>query len=232
MEDKKSYFAVIPANVRYDERLRPNEKLLYGEITALCNEKGYCWASNHYFAHLYGVTPQAVSKWVLNLQKTGYISISYEYKPNTKEINTRIIQLVSINVDEVSTKVSGVSTNVDRGYQQKFKENNTGFNNNKNNIYISEFSELWNLYPRKIGKESALKAYVKARKSGTLFEAVKKGIEQYAEYSKNQDVKFIKHGSTWFNQKGWEDIYPTAEDKAPETSYDLDLFEQMLNGKD
>ena len=42
--DNPGYYAVIPANVRYDKRLKPNAKLLFGEITCLTNKKGFCWA--------------------------------------------------------------------------------------------------------------------------------------------------------------------------------------------
>ena len=49
MENKKNYYAVIPAEVRYAKNLKANEKLMYGELTALANEKGYCYASNEYF---------------------------------------------------------------------------------------------------------------------------------------------------------------------------------------
>ena len=69
----KSYYAIIPANVRYDNELTPNAKLLYGEITALCNEKGYCWATNNYFAELYGVSKTSISKWIKQLIDKGYI---------------------------------------------------------------------------------------------------------------------------------------------------------------
>ena len=40
MENKKNYYAVIPAEVRYAKNLKANEKLMYGELTALANEKG------------------------------------------------------------------------------------------------------------------------------------------------------------------------------------------------
>ena len=42
----RSLYSVIPARVRDDHSLRPNAKLLYGELSALAQAEGYCWAWN------------------------------------------------------------------------------------------------------------------------------------------------------------------------------------------
>lgn len=76
-ENQISYYAVIPATVRYDKELKASEKLLYGEITSLANRMGYCFASNRYFANLYNVTIHTVSQWFSHLEKLGYIYIEY-----------------------------------------------------------------------------------------------------------------------------------------------------------
>ena len=113
-EPKKSYFAIIPANVRYDEELPPNAKLLYGEITSLCNEKGYCWATNQYFADLYKVSKITVSRWISTLNRKGYISVETLYKEGTKEIIGRHLYIVNTPINEnvkdnnkVITEVTG-----------------------------------------------------------------------------------------------------------------------------
>ena len=38
-DNKINYYAIIPATVRYNQKLKAAEKLLYGEITALSNVK-------------------------------------------------------------------------------------------------------------------------------------------------------------------------------------------------
>ena len=88
-----SYYAIIIANVRYDRRLKANEKLLYGEISALTQANGYCYASNEYFANLYNVTKNNVTKWIANLVAYGYITAELKYKRGTKQIEYRIIRL-------------------------------------------------------------------------------------------------------------------------------------------
>jgi hypothetical protein len=92
-EKEPSFYAVIPATVRYDDRLTPNAKLLYGEITALCSQKGYCWAKNKYFADLYGKSHGTISTWVSSLVNAGYVSRQIVYAEGTLEVKDRYLKL-------------------------------------------------------------------------------------------------------------------------------------------
>ena len=99
MQDKKSYYAIIPSNVRYDTRLCANAKLLYGEISALCNERGYCWASNEYFAELYSVSRTSISKWISALKECGYINVIMQYENNKVETRRIVLSSASTELD-------------------------------------------------------------------------------------------------------------------------------------
>ncbi len=134
-DNKKSYYAIIPANVRYDKSLTPNAKLLYGEITALCNEKGYCWARNNYFAELYKVSKVSISKWINQLKRNGYINIEMEYRENSKEILNRYLRIVNYPSKE----------NFNTPSKEKLKDNNTTINNTMNNT----IEKIYKLYPAK-----------------------------------------------------------------------------------
>lgn len=73
--ERQGYYAVIPAQVRYDQELRPNAKLLYGELTALAGADGYCWASDKYFAELFGLSAKTVGELIASLRRRGYIRV-------------------------------------------------------------------------------------------------------------------------------------------------------------
>lgn len=146
MEEKPNYFAVIPANVRYDEELKLGEKMMYGEITSLTYKTGECWASNNYFANLYKVTPQAISKWIKALEHHNYITISYEKEG--KLIIKRIIKLVSTGIDRVSTEVEGGINSSLEGYQHRIKENTTSINTTSINNKRKYIKEKYGTYGR------------------------------------------------------------------------------------
>lgn len=135
-EQQKAYYAIIPANVRYDKDLAPNAKLLYGEITALCNEKGYCWASNQYFAELYGVSVLSVKRWVNSLVTKGYVYRRLTYKPNSKEVDKRILSIdggIKIDTTSVQKCYDPSIKNDTSSSIKNDTDNNTVINNTFNN---------------------------------------------------------------------------------------------------
>lgn len=91
----KSYYAIIPASVRYDKNLSANSKLLYGEITALSNEKGYCWANNAYFSHLYDVSNRTITNWINELKMANHIIVNYNKQDG---LSKRYIMIADTNV--------------------------------------------------------------------------------------------------------------------------------------
>ena len=165
-EQQRSYYAIIPANVRYDKDLAPNAKLLYGEITALCNEKGYCWASNQYFAELYGVSILSIKRWVNSLVTKGYVYRTLTYKPNSKEVDKRILSIdggIKIDTTSVQKCYDPSIKNDTSSSIKNDTDNNTSINNTFNNTEK------------------------KKQKSETVNSVI-------AEYTENKDLQDALHG--------------------------------------
>jgi len=117
---KPNYYAILTSEVRYNQNLTPNAKLLYAEITALINMNGVCFASNSYFANLYGKTKTTISKWVSELVKEGFIELSFTYKEGSKEIDNRYIRIIK----------GGVVKKDNTPLVKKLKDNTTIVNTN------------------------------------------------------------------------------------------------------
>lgn len=207
MEEKPNYYAVIPANVRYNKKLSANQKLLYGEITSLCNKTGECWATNDYFAKLYGVSKVSISLWIKNLVNEEYIT-SEIVKGSNKEILKRSLRILNDPLKE----------NLNTPIKENLKENNTSNNNTsiiiKKNITENEFSELfdefWDEYPkRRVDKAKCKTKFLKLD-----LEIQKKIIEDVKNRKENDEkwVKgFVPMTSTYLNNQKWEDDLEVKE---------------------
>ncbi len=244
-----TYFAIIPADVRYDKDLRPNEKLLYGEITALSDKHGYCWATNRYFAELYEVTPKCVSKWINHLIEKGYLFSKIIYEEDGKTVSQRIICVRPITLQEEppihQKEDTPIHQKEDTPIHQKEDtlsikssniiiqdNNNTRVNDkeiNKESQLENDFEELWKLYPRKAGKAKAFKAYKSAIKQGATNEQIRQGILNYIQWIKEHKTQpeYIKHGSTFFNERCWNDELGTDIQYRPKTCGDNKSAEFM-----
>lgn len=144
MEQLKAYFAIIPANVRYDKSIPMGAKLLYGEITALCNEKGFCWATNKYFAELYGVNERTVRNWVGALTERNYIYNNIQYDTDGKTVLQRCLSIRQVSVADFPTYGKKFPQGTEEIFptptEKNFLYNNTSMNNT-NEYLEKEYKE-------------------------------------------------------------------------------------------
>ena len=134
MKEMPNYYAIIPANVRYDNTIPDKAKLLYGELVALCDKNGYCWATNNYFAELYQISKKSISRLINILVEKNYIETVIKYKENTKEIEGRYIKIcvypytqkclypIPKNVDYNNTSNNNTSNNKKENIKRKYGE--------------------------------------------------------------------------------------------------------------
>ena len=121
-KSEPSYFSIIPADVRYCDELIPNAKLLYSEITALCNKEGFCWASNRYFAKLHKVSKTSISIWIKSLRENGFIECEIESNHKRK-----------IYLKGALRKLKGGYKKTSRGYKENLKAYKSSIINSKRN---------------------------------------------------------------------------------------------------
>ena len=228
MSETKSYYAVIPASVRYNENLCANSKLLYGELTALSNQEGYCWASNKYFADLYKVHKNTVSKWINGLKENGFIYVVIEKYDTGFDRKIYIRDTINENIETPKQKAEGGINEKVEPPKRKAEHNNTynTTNNNTNNKpFISpkleevkdstynadlekDLNEFWNLYDKKVSREKSKHLFFKINPElhDIIFEHVK-------EYVKSKpDKNFRKNPDTYLRNECWNDeiIYDTS----------------------
>ena len=230
---RPGFYAIIPASVRYDARLTPNAKLLYGEITALCNEKGYCWASNAYFSDLYDVTKTSVSAWIGALKDAGYITVKMYYKEGTKHILHRYIR---ISGEGIQDNLNTPTRKLDDPIQENFKDNNTV--NNTTNITVNSidhFDSFWSVYPKKAGKQAARKAWNKLKPSDEIVQLIAVNLKARLDAGEWEDTQFVPHASTYLNGARWEDeiqernVVPKNTQRNPDSIRGRDIYTDAMD---
>lgn len=90
------------------------------------------------------------------------------------------------------------------------------------------FDEFWAIYPRKVKKPSALKAFKAALKKATAAQ-ITAGAKAYADHCKKKGTEagFIAHASSWLNDERWNDeipgqIRPSGNGEADELEREAD----------
>lgn len=203
-----AYFAIIPASVRYDDNLPDKAKLLFGEITALTNKHGYCYASNKYFAELYKCSERTISRLINQLADENYFKIFHDGNCNRKIYPNENAKIEEDRqkCPEGKTKMSkGVDKNVHEDRQkclQISKDNNTL--NNKVNIpealkAIKGFNKIWDEFKQ---HRKELKKKLTPTSTERLFKMLQKQPDPIAVIEQSIE-------------KGWQGLFPLKNYNTP-----------------
>jgi hypothetical protein len=246
-KEHPNYYAIIPAEVRYDTELSANEKLLYGEISALSNKEGHCFASNAYFADLYKVDKRTIQRWLENLDRQGYVLIYVERDENNAVIKRYIVLATKLGTPHDKNVTTPGDKNVT---YNNINNNNKPLRdiNNTDVLFTSlppkgaadahqqDWEEFWTAFtPVKIdgrvvakgSKKLAEKKYTQIVKRGVKHEDIMRGLQSYLRYCRDNAI--LSCGvAVFLNQERWKDEYggPTVLAKT-QTKDDLKQNEQM-----
>lgn len=224
---KPSYYAIIPADVRYSN-IPPSAKLMYGEITALSGKEGYCWASNKYFAELYNVSRETVSRWIKQLVEAGFINKHIEYGKN-KEVLRRKLTIFRVPPrinpgTPPRKKVKGINTSINIiNIIPTLKENRREFLSHYRKAvrqrgelqYPAEFTDFFDSYPNKTGKKGMFEKWLATLDFSTP-EELSSAAAVYAKACRGKEKQFVKHGATFLGPKEhWREYLKAEKPPAP-----------------
>ena len=212
---RPAYWAILPAEIRYDPELPDKAKLLYAEISSLTSETGYCWASNAYFCRIFEMTDRTLQRNLRSLEEKGYIKIlDGDGGSKTRKIFSGINPL-SIPPTKLSggpdKNVGGTpDKNVGDIKKDRTKEKNRTPKAPKGASvpeYRPEiFERFWTLYPIHKSRQSAVKAWDRLKPSGELMQTISKALKRQMA----TDEQWIRgigipYAATYLNQRRWED---------------------------
>lgn len=233
--DRPGYYAVLPATVRYDPELRPNAKLLFAEITALTNARGYCWISNERLGEYFSISPKTVGSLIQQLARRGYISVELLRDEKRAITGRRIwIDRPAAEAAPPILKIEDTPLKIEDTPILDFEEKNitrTGVNNSpysppKGDTHWKpeRFEKFWTFYPamggrhggRKPAKARARKAWDKLRPDDDTIRAMATALMRQKASDQWQDGVGIPYASTWLNQRMWEEDFeaPSPTDRA------------------
>lgn len=232
MSEQPSYYSIITANVRYDNRLTDSEKLLFAEITSLSNKYGYCTATNSYFARLYEVVKETISRRISNLTKYGYLKI--ETVKDGKQIKQRKMYPLTQSSIPIDVKINTpIDNSVNTPIDANVKENNTSINttsinninrtdNSATDVTRERFEEWWELYDKKLDKKKAFSLFKSALKEHE-FETIMNGTREYLKTI--TDKQYQKYPKTFLSQESYlndfsKELQPSGMDQLNRMKYD------------
>lgn len=231
INEKPGFWAVLPAAVRYDPALPSTAKLLYAEISALTDLRGYCFAPNSYFMEMFRISERTLQDHLRALKAGGYIRIADgDGGTGRRKIFAGINPLnenPAENCGDPREKLRGNPAEncthnsiVNKKREQNPPKPPKGAAREKAKLpewNPERFEKFWEYYPRlqdgsKPARARAVRAWDKLRPDDTTIDQMATALRRQKQSEQWQRGIGIPYASSWINGRRWEDDFEEPED--------------------
>ena len=200
--ERPGFWAVLPAQVRYDAQLPSTAKLLYAEISALADQRGYCFAPNSYFMKLFRISERTLQDHLRALKSGGYIRIADGDGGSGRRKIYAGINPLRENPAE--------NCGVHNKEENKKEEQNPPKppKGGEGEIWDQEaFEALWKLYPKKKDKAKAITEWNKLKADRKLMRKMSAAlrVQMASEEWQRDNGRAIPYLCRWLSHRRWED---------------------------
>lgn len=196
------------------------------------NDTSTCFPSKSRIAEKAGLADNTITKALRELVNGGAIKIEERYNGKTQTSNLYTLFMVGPHgipkgfqpieeadtgsIDDPGGSFIGGGPGATVGGLTKENNKTKRTRNNSCSTEVerhssdSSFDQFWAMYPKKVGKGKAQKAFASAVRRASV-QDILSGCQRYVEERAGQDPKFTAHPTSWLNAERWTD--------EPDTSY-------------
>lgn len=225
--ERPGFWAVLPAAVRYDPELPSTAKLLYAEISALTDQRGYCFAPNSYFMKLYQIGERTLQDHLRALKARGFIRIENgEGGSGRRKIFAGINPLSdnpAENCGDPREKLRGnpaencAQNSIENKRKEQSPQSPPGGAGEKEKIHDPEaFEAFWKLYPKKKDKAKAIREWNKLKADRKLMREMSAAlrVQMASEEWQRDNGRAVPYPCRWLSHRRWEDEQDVTLPKA------------------
>lgn len=214
-----------------------SERLVLLALADFCDDQGVCFPSMVRIAAKACITERGAQKILRRMEEEGLVSIETgggRHGCNRYTINMRNHEPETVNMVHPERRSGERGDTKPRTREQKprtrVQETLNGGSPEPSLTTIEpseepsprerEFDAFWHVYPRKVGKDAARKAWLSARRRAGV-ETIVSGLRAFVEATRGSDPQFIAHPATWLNQGRWQDDQSHARNGPRSSTEDL-----------
>ncbi|MFJ4038229.1 helix-turn-helix domain-containing protein [Microbacterium sp. NPDC090007] len=215
-------------NWAWELGLKMPEKFVLVALADMADEKQSCYPGQATLSRMTGASERTVRRAITSLEDAGLLTREERRTEGGYRTSDRYVLQVGATLDSNRSDwpvvdLTGHTDQPHRShrptspvtvtgtYKEEPLENHQGESSDTRVALIASvsFDDFWGVWPRKVAKPDARRAWDKAVKT-VPGEVILAGAIAYRDNPGRPEKQFIPHPATWLNRSGWDDELPEA----------------------